>query len=355
MNSSHAVLASLALALSLTGVTRAQSIDVDRFDPRLDGLPFVNLGTFANPAGNCFGMTLVAIDNYLRRTRVIGPPAPPRPIAERPVDGYQTEQAFVSAAQDLGLAQDFRSKTENRRENPRMPKSDPEPVAQALARIKAGGPPEVLVFQGGRIAHASVLFGYADGALQIYDPNYPGETIAWPYDPVNGVGPHPKRVGYYGSITRVSVTPFHQLNASDDLAWMRQACGAGFAVCTSGFPTLDVETTVTKEGRLALRGKVVAPASDTFPRDTAKRIWIAIDGAPIGFLKVNWDYSFAALLPAEAYRPGAQVRLVSLTSDGKFAGYTDLPLPAAEPATSAGETKPRGASRGLVGAMAPRR
>src|SRR5687768_600943 len=90
----------LVIALSLTGVARAQSIDVDGFDPRLDGLPFPNKGSFTNPRGNCFGMTLVAIDNYLRRTRVIGPPAPPREVATSSAV-YPEEHALVSKAQSL--------------------------------------------------------------------------------------------------------------------------------------------------------------------------------------------------------------------------------------------------------------
>ncbi|MBX3469811.1 MAG: hypothetical protein KF878_23295 [Planctomycetes bacterium] len=329
------------------------------FDPRADGIPFENRGGYTSPDGNCFGMSLLAIDNFLRRRA--GAPRLPGRINQVPVDGHVPEQATVSVLQSRAMERDYDQRAS---ENPRHFPEDTAPMEAALDRIEQGGVPEVLVFEGQDGAHAVVVYGYRDGHLLVYDPNFPGEEIRWPYDRERGLGPHPKGAEdpFYADVQSLSSTPYRNFQTTDDLAWLRDACEREDAACVDHFPRIEARTEV-KNGQVTLRGRLVTPdGGEPEPGSRPKRVWVAVDGRPIGFFPVDARGRFSGRLPAEAGRPGARVRLVAATNSDGFAGSVDLPpavpvpLPPPRP-PEAGPTAGRPTStqaprsRGLSGAM----
>lgn len=320
----------LALLLLLAPLAAAQDV-VTGFDPKVDGLPFENLGDYASPDGNCWGMSMLAIDAFLRR-RAGEAPAPSGPIARAPQEGHAELQLTASFVQAHAEEVDERQKD---RENPRHGLRDPGPLNEALARIARTGEPEVLAIADGSSAHALVVHGYRGGALQLYDPNYPGETIAWPFDPRRGLGRHPKARddSMYRDVNRVSSTPFRQFESSRDLAWIRAACAAGEGVCTGRFPT--IAATTRRDGdRVVVEGTVEGGLGVNATGETThrpRRVWVASDGRPVGGALVGRGGRFRVVLPAGAVRDARSLRLIAATKGGAFAGFRDVPAPAETP------------------------
>ena len=315
----------LALLLLLTPALLAQPVRTD-FDVRLDGLPFDNMGDFASPEGNCLGMSLLAIDNYLARKerRAAGiPDPPPLPLARRTQDGP------LQAQQVASLAQLEAERRDDPAENPRRHPSQPAQVRAALERIRATGIPEVMcIFMSDGSGHATVLHGYDGSSLLIYDPNYPGELIRWPWSPSGGLGRHPKRGddGLY-SPTRFSVTPFRQHPSSKQLAAVRASCAAGAKRCVGRW--FQVESALEERGAQREVVGRVRPGTefDTYPgwRDRplrARKAWVTAGERPVAVGEIDSQGRFRVRLPA-GLAPGAPLQVVTVTggSDPVLAGF----------------------------------
>lgn len=319
---------------------------VTGFDAAVDGLPFMNNGDYLAPGGNCWGMSLLAIDNFLRRVAA-GPEAstaePAGPITRSVAEGHLERQAAASLLQSNLNRRDYGTESEN----PRLSVADPAPLRAALRRIARTGVPEVLVFDDRVEAHSVVLHGYRDGALRLYDPNFPGEELRWPWSPARGFGPHPRadEVPLYGRLTHHSVTPYSQFQATTDLARVREACARREPVCMDRFAPLSVRAVLAADAaRVTVSGTVgEGLLFDDFGNVTAApdAVWIVSDGAVVGSASLDADRSFEVTLPPGALRQGGALRVVALAR-GELAGFADAPL---EPSA----TSPRPpASRGLA-------
>jgi hypothetical protein len=315
----------LALLLASPLVVQAQAPVAPvrtSFDPRLDGMPFENTGDYASD-GNCFGMSLLAVDNYLRRmrARAAGQPDPaPLPITESAQDGHLEAQMLASLVQAIASAQDDgdNSPVESR------PASDAGPMREALERMRRTGEPHLMgIYAPNGDAHEIVVFGYEDGNLLIYDPNYPGETIRWPWDPRRGFGPHPKRrddPGMYGKLDEYDTGPLDTFRTGRELQALRDACAQGLDRCVGRFHAL----TGRREGNV-ITGKVgpgLAAGEDGSPA-RPRRVWVVVDGKPVASGPIRADGTFRVALPRRT-PAGARVQLVAVTEDGLLAGANDL-------------------------------
>lgn len=300
------------------------------FDPRLDGMPFENAGDYASD-GNCFGMSLLAVDNYLRRMRdrAAGKPDPaPLPITEKAQDGHLEAQVLASLVQAIAGVQD----DEDNSPVESVPARDPGPMREALERMRSTGEPHLMgIYAPNGDAHEIVVFGYEDGKLLIYDPNYPGETIRWPWDPRRGFGKHPKSgddPDMYAKLERYDVGPIGVFKTGRELQALRDACAQGLDQCVARFHRLTgrLEGAPRKPIITGSVGPGLAEGEDG-PPARPKRVWVVVDGKPVASGVIRPDGSFRVTLPRGTPAPGARVQLVAVTDDGLLAGANDLSAP----------------------------
>ena len=125
--------------------------------------------------------------------------------------------------------------------NEELKLSNPKNIRAALERIAKTSIPEIMTLNSASDGHATVLYGYKDGKLQIYDPNFPGETVEWPFDPVKGLARHPKAKDdptFYGKLKLAGSTPFDQFQTGRDIAAIRSSCDALDKACVGRFETV---------------------------------------------------------------------------------------------------------------------
>ncbi len=346
----------LIVAVVLAGASRcdAQAPDPDRlpvrtrFDPRIDGQPFINTGDWRG-GGNCWGMSVLAIDAYRRRIRD-GRPAvrhegSPPPAGEAP----PAEQATASLVQEQLLRFDLRQGAEELRR--RTPVRQATTLLnQSLARIAATGTPEVLTTEATSGAHAMVLFGWEAGRLRVYDPNYPGETIEWPFDPETGLGDHPLAASEpLYRVNRVGATPQDAHAVAKAVTSLQEACANQDAECVDRFPRITAG--LRRQGeRVEVVGSV---AREGLARPD--RLWVVVNGRRLGPVPVSRFGTFRAPVPEDALNPDApnQVQLVATRAE-LFSGFRRLeattpPGPTSRPAARPARTP------GLAGAVSRRR
>lgn len=289
-----------------------------RFDPRLDGMPFTNVGDYASPQGNCFGMSLLAIDNFQRRMRgqAAGQPAPqPLPVTRRPQDGHTAAQILASWVHAIAAAQDDGDN------NPlvQAPPRDGRLMRAALERMRGNGLPEVMgTYARDGSAHAIVLFGYQEGRLALYDPNYPGETLRWPWDATRGLGPHPKGDA---PLAKYEVGPFSAFRTSRQLQALRDACLQGLDRCVARFPQLRGWLGVTPQGQREVVGVIeggLRQAEDGSRPHRPHRVWLVVDGTAVGSGRVLQGGRFRVRIPAGTH--GVRLQVVATTAEGALAG-----------------------------------
>lgn len=308
------------------------------FDPRVDGLPFVNASDWAQP-GNCWGMSLLAIDAYLQRLAT-GQPGSPREGSRRATPEEAASASVVQAALIQFDAE----------RSPRTPVARATgPLREALARIAASGVPEVLTFDGPGGGHAVVLFGWEAGGLRIYDPNRPGETIEWPFDPETGLGAHPLAALHpLYRVANVRSTPHAGHAVSRAVSTLREACTNQEEVCLRMFPPLSVD--VRREARGTIVTGSVAAVASASPPD---RVWLVVDGRPINVVPVSRFGTYRVAVPDAALTPGVPNRVhvvATVGDDARFAGFRRLELPGPPPPRARPVRTP-----GLTGAVSRRR
>lgn len=300
------------------------------FDPRLDGMPFENLGDYASPDGNCFGMSLLAVDNYIRRraAREAGHPDPaPLPITHFAHQGHAEAQILASLAQAVAGQKDDE---ENSPVQPTRTR-DPRMVREAIERMRQSGLPEPMgVYSRDGAGHEVVLFGYEGGQLLIYDPNFPGQTIRWPWDPARGLLRHPMGRDdpeFYGALTEYDVAPFSAFKTSRELAAIRDACAQGLDRCVARFPALtgrvEGQTVVGTVGPGLERG-----AEGNKPKKPY-RVWVVVDGKPVASARIQRDGTYQVKLPPGTRTDGVRVQVIAVTAAGAMAGANDVGAPAA--------------------------
>lgn len=367
--------ASLLVALTAApafaqGQTAAPRTVMTEFDPRLDGLPFRNSADFGSP-GTCFAMVLMAIDNYNARVaaeRDSGRPGAAPQFTNQVHQGNHDEQVTAGVLHRRAI----RDGDNPRRANPYVPVAAAGvDLEEALGRIAATGQPEVLTFYvPGVGGHAVAVYGHRDGALQVYDPNFPGEAIAWPYDRETGtLGPHPK-ASLHPIYTphEVASTPADQFHAFHDIDRLREACAANEAICTDEFLTIDVAATTDPEGAVTVSGRVTQAVNaqrlgDAWERPA--RMWAVVNGKPVAMAPVASDGTFSIPFAPGMFPADAEVKVVAVSTGNNLGGVRLVPPVIEEVSTSTqaeqqtqgqtvqtqGQTAPassRGTSRGLV-------
>jgi len=316
----------LPLALLLATPLLAQEPTRTAFDPRLDGMPFENLGDYASPDGNCFGMSLLAVDNFLRRmkARAEGRPDPePLPITVKAQDGHLDAQILASLVQAVAGVKD----DEDNSPVKSVRAADAAPMREAIERMRRTGEPQLMgIYAPSDSAHEIVLFGYEGGRLLIYDPNYPGETVRWPWDARRGFGPHPKRgddADMYGGLKEYDVGPFGVFRTGRELQALRDACSQGLGRCVARFHALrgrlEGATVVGTVGAGMRRGE-----DGTRPQ-RVRRVHVVVDGKPVASGPIKADGTFRISLP-RAPR-GGRVEMVAVTEDGLLAGKNEVETP----------------------------
>jgi len=353
------IVAALALLLIAAAPVRAQPAVLTTvttgFDPRVDGFRVENLGDSVQADGNCWGMSLLSIDAFRRRQAAGGAGADPGVnFRQFPSQVDPVDQATYSLVQ--GVMNDTTG------DFPGGPGfSDPSNINAALVRMQATGQPEVLLLDGTAGGHAVVLYGYRDGALQIYDSNFPGQTTRWPFDPVTGLGPHPVGGSFYGALTNVGSVPFDDHPVGAFLNDLRQACS------TDG-PCLDryapiTSTTRLGPGGLTVRGQVGRDPSGVRP----DKVYLTVNGVPVSAADPNRFGTFTLpTVPRRLLRgDGTDVVRVISQLDDRFGGFANVTLPpelrgpaagtAAAPArTPARAPAAPAPTRGLAGAIGGR-
>ena len=296
------------------------------FDPQQDGLSFVNNGDYGGPGGNCLGMSLIAIDNWQRRQSGTDTPAVP----------IENQEETVSLAQAESTAIDYMGGRTDSLPAP-TPVSDPSQINAALARMAQTGQPEVLTMQTSDEGHANVLYGYQNGNLELYDPNYPGQTVEWPFDPVTGLGQHPMATNpdgttndFYGNLVAAGSSPLSGFNASDDLSQIRAACANGDSLCTSRYPTVQANVSSSEDGSLYVSGSVTGGPATTMDGSPSPRVTgaiVTVDGTNLGFVNTNPDGTFRLPVDPSVFSGGTHSLVVQgVAQDDQnnqfFAGFT---------------------------------
>ncbi len=320
---------SVAVALLLLAIAAPQARAQDPkpfpdkvetgFDPKVDGLPFFNGGNYGSQ-GDCIGMSIVAIDRFLRRKAGEKMPENEK-IRERetdalvgdPVDHLVTAAVQVEAKKVRVEAQKL---------------DDPSALRAALIQMKEDGRPVTLGLDSKKAGHSVVLFGYKDGKLQIYDPNFPGETMEWTFDPKTGLG-KPYRGDKWDT---VAVLPLEKFPVSADLKKIREQCGGGAKECTEAFPAVTATVTpaadkksVTVTGTVS-RGKKKSDEGDA--TDPPKIVFLRVNGVLQKMpAKLKADGSYSITLPASALEAEGEnvIQVIAATRYALFAGYTQAP------------------------------
>jgi hypothetical protein len=305
------------------------------FDPAKDGAPFNNIGSYASQ-GDCVGMSLVAIDHFRRRKAGETMPAQDPPDDSNTVKaalvGDPVEHEVAAIVQALG---DHDDAVFDHAKTAKL--SDPRLVRDALLRIENPGEPEVLGIDGrGDDGHALVLFGFKDGKLQIYDPNYPGETVQWPFDPVKGLSKYPKAFGtdpkeadmrkFYSGMTRVTPVPFGQFKVSQEIAKIRDECSTQAKACTAKFPVVTAEVKPSADGQSVTISGTVSRGekkSEDGPTTPPGIVLLRVNGQLQKTPTAIKNGRFSVTLPASALKSEGDnvVQVVASTREGGFAGY----------------------------------
>lgn len=329
----HSLLALLlAPTLALAGGVPAFT---SGFDPARHGLNFVNYGDFGSPGGNCWGMSVLAIHDFQNsRGQAIAPQ-----LVQPPQSADVQKQIVASLVQaELSLT----NQSGKSGENPRQSATTTAPIQAALERIRQGGVPEVLIYTNSSSGHANVLYGYDGQNLLLYDPNDPGQTMRWPWDPQKGFGDHPKKTsegGLFADAKWFSSTPFSQFQVSSRLNALRQACLSRDQSCIGRFPDLEARLERESRGDLVVVGRIGAPqlprpsGSGTAPSLLDGSVWVSVNGSYVIDGKIRKPRAnngvlgvFVLKLPKGLSLPGGSLRVVILSQQGTFAGYVDVPV-----------------------------
>ncbi|MEZ0227860.1 MAG: hypothetical protein ACAI25_04495 [Planctomycetota bacterium] len=319
--------APVVLVLLIAASVHADERLTTGFDPKQDGLPYTNVGSYSSPKGDCFGMSLVALLRFKARTR--------GETATR--DAYDLSgRALAGAIQNRYLAEWDRA-LGTRMEAKYLPVDDPRSGEPILARLRAGEPAIVHLYRGGT-AHAVLFFGFEGGNFLIYDPDHPGETMKWGFSK-RGFSTWSLTYGL-GSVKSLSVYEAKDLDEMPTLAdveALRADCDRLGTTCAAPFAQVDagMGTISGRDGDVAyvITGTVSRAAErgpDGSEAERPSAVVILVNGQPVETVRLDKNGRFEARLAAASFTNGAMDVKLAVTGSSmkeRLAGFAQIEPP----------------------------
>lgn len=294
------------------------------FDPKIDGLSAVNVGSYDTNGGDCFGFSAEALTRFEARKAGQAAPANEDEVSERALAGviqnrYETE--WKNGLSDKVTTRKL---------------SDPK-TGNAILKQLSAGTPVILDLQGDGVGHAVVAYGYDGANLVYYDPNFPGESKTWPFDPKTGFGPlaltlndKPVPVVSVGFYPEKAIASAPSLS---DLSSLRASCDSLDATCSAIYMNVQANVSaqiVDARGIAWVASGSVSGGLATDPEgrvsEAPTQVAVYVNGgiattAPVdasGHFSVNvFDGSFS--------QATNDVRIVALSANGRITGFADAP------------------------------
>jgi hypothetical protein len=341
-------LAATVVLLVLAAQARADERIETGFDPKTDGLGYTNVGSYASPNGDCFGMSTVALLRFQARKNG-------SPVAH---DAYDLPgRALAGAIQNRYLAE-FHQGLSEKVLPALVPVDDPRSAAPILERLRAGTPVVVHLQRDGS-SHAVLFFGFADGAFEIYDPDRPGETTKWRYDKRSGFTEWNLTYGL-GQVKSLAVYDAKDVGAMPtlaDLEALRSDCDGLGRACAAPFVRVDAGVATRPDGDRGVAVVVTGVVSGGLRADpeghaaeSPDQAIVFVNGQPAATVSLGRSGAFEARLPAAIFSGEKNdVRIAVTAARERLAGFTNLEVGRVAGAPAATSTPSR--TGGLVAAF----
>jgi hypothetical protein len=318
---------------------------VTGFDPKEDGLPFPNVGSYASPNGDCFGFSLVAVQRFqARKSGASLPRGAADDLPEKALAGVIQNRYLTAWGQGLsrGINQTL------------APTTDPTVGNKIIESLTAGNPVMVHLDSGDLGSHVVVFFGYVDGSFQIYDPNFPGDTETWGFDAKKGFSSWSWK---YGSVKKVAAYDPKDIAAAPklaDLEALRTSCDALGATCAAPYMTVGTSLEPTIDPGRGVALLVTGTVSGGLATDPEGRtaeapdsVVFYLNGKVVDSAPLDSSGAFSKSLAVGLFTQDTNdLRVVAQTSHGRLAGWADVSAPRPVPTVL-----PAPASVGIVRAV----
>ncbi len=310
------------------------------FRSERDGFAFTN-GDY-DSSGTCLGMSLLSAW-YYETHKNDDPPAPSlreltgsfNPVAPM-ADLVGREMALLAQRAAIPNGEYLARASKEALAEAARAGAIPSGVA-LWDQLRVTGTPQLLVIQGPRGAHAIVVFGYKDGAFQIYDPNYPGETHTMAFDRVRGWGAWTGTM--LGSPMDVAPVSFSSYGAEVDFrsVFDRAVTDRGE---TGRYRTITYDSVRDDDGTLVIRGRATGGLENP-----AERVYVAnlyVGNTIVARGNVEQDGRFTIRAPISQISAAAlsehAAPAVVLGREWSFAGAASVPWTPPAPATEPSKT-----------------
>jgi len=149
------------------------------FEPRVDDWQFPNHGSYIAAGGHCAGQSITALWYYTQKKTGEGDTSLYGKYDEGTRDLWYDDAAGYRFASVIQKDVDWKAwETRYKKLEPKVNADNSITWKQFIYAMKLTGEPQFVYIRNtaGAGAHAMVVYGASGGALQIADPNYPGEN-----------------------------------------------------------------------------------------------------------------------------------------------------------------------------------
>jgi hypothetical protein len=288
------------------------SLDVDTgYRPGTDGWSFVNYGAL-DDGGNCAGMVLSEIA-YFDHNRGSTTPAPPLAsvsdtLTDPSIELVTEAQSVAGALPPAAIA----------------PVGSAQAALQLLTAMKTTGDPQSLFLYGTangvHWGHAVTVFGYEDGHFLLNDPNFPGHTIWYGFDPdtgsfgaylLDGTQPTSPTGSATDAISTVGLLSADEYDSVT--SWPEAEQFELEANADTRFDSIALTTAIVSSGAV-----VSGTAAST---DPATLFDVLVNGEDLGYRELDANHGFSYTVASSLLGPGNTTVEVELTgSDGSYYG-----------------------------------
>lgn len=198
--------------------------------------------------------------------------------------------------------------------------------------------------------HEVVCYGYENGAFLLYDPNFPGQTIRWPFDPQTGFGRYGDgaRVdGWYHTIDKIA---FNRVGAFHDDATFERL----FDRPEARYVSVQTTSVRVSGNELVMEGTVSGglPKKNQAEPPTTAQLHVS-DSKTLGVPAKIVNGRFRIVAPLAIFDalagPSRRAWIEVYTKSGLFAGLHWLLVEGRAASTKAAEPAPK--TRGIAGAL----